>query len=304
MKKIFSIILALTFVFALAACASGKTGSSASPSPSESAQPSEASSPSAETTPSTEATPSAAETTAADDDWAYIKEKGELVIGITPYEPMNFEDESGKLVGFDTEYAEAVCAKLGVTPKFVWINWDTKEVELKAKNIDCIWNGLTVMEERKENMAFTTSYIINTQVVVVKADNASKYTDIARMSGAAVVAEAESAGESAIKKDLADAVYTAVDKQATALLEVKAGTADAAVIDATMAEAMTGEGTDYADLVVVETIDLMDEEYAIGLRLGSTAVAEFNKVTDELLKDGTLKAIAEKYGLGARLISA
>jgi polar amino acid transport system substrate-binding protein len=304
MKKIFSIILALTFVFALAACASGKTGSSASPSPSESAQPSEASSPSAETTPSTEATPSAAETTAADDDWAYIKEKGELVIGITPYEPMNFEDESGKLVGFDTEYAEAVCAKLGVTPKFVWINWDTKEVELKAKNIDCIWNGLTVMEERKENMAFTTSYIINTQVVVVKADNASKYTDIASLSGAAVVAEAESAGESAIKKDLADAVYTAVDKQATALLEVKAGTADAAVIDATMAEAMTGEGTDYADLVVVETIDLMDEEYAIGLRLGSTAVAEFNKVTDELLKDGTLKAIAEKYGLGARLISA
>jgi polar amino acid transport system substrate-binding protein len=111
MKKIVSVILALTLVFALTACA-------------------------------------------AKDDWSYIKAKGELVIGYTDYAPMNYTDDSGKLVGFDTEYAEALCAKLGVTPKFVLINWDTKEVDLKAKTIDCIWNGLTVKEDRKENMAF------------------------------------------------------------------------------------------------------------------------------------------------------
>lgn len=295
MKKLLSILLALMFIFAFAACASGTTGTSASPSAAESAQPSEAASPSAE------ASPSAAP--AADDDWSYIKAKGEIIIGITDWEPMNYYDADGKLIGFDTEYAEAVCAKLGVTPKFVVINWDTKEVELKAKTIDCIWNGLTVTEDRKANMAFTTSYIINEQVVVVKADNASKYADKASLSGAAVVAETESAGESAIAADLPDAKYTAVSSQATALLEVKAGTADAAVIDATMAEAMLGEGTDYSDLTVVQSIDLMDEEYAIGFRLDSTAVAEFNKITAELLKDGTLATIAEKYGLGARLIS-
>ena len=238
-----------------------------------------------------------------DDDLKYIQQKKELIIGITPYEPMNYEDASGKLVGFDTEYAEAVCAKLGVTPKFEWINWDTKEVDLKAKTIDCIWNGLTVNDERKENMAFTTSYIINEQVVVIRTADAAKYADKASLNGANVVAEAESAGQTAVEASLTDAKFTPVDKQATALLEVKAGTADAAVIDATMANSMTGEGTDYADLTVITNMNLTAEEYAIGFRLGSTAVAEINKITDELLKDGTLAAIAEKYGLTDRLIS-
>jgi len=237
-----------------------------------------------------------------DDDWSYIKGKGELIIGITEYAPMNYYDESGALIGFDTEYAEAVCAKLGIKPKFVIINWETKEVELKAKAIDCIWNGLTVTEERRANMAFTDSYLRNEQVVVIRSADASKFTDRASLKGAKVVAEEGSAGQAAIEKDLPEAVFTAVDSQAKALLEVKAGTADAAVIDATMATAMTGESTDYADLSVIESMNLTAEEYAIGFRLNSTAVAQFNKVTDELIKDGTLPKIAEKYELTERLI--
>jgi polar amino acid transport system substrate-binding protein len=233
---------------------------------------------------------------------AYIKEKGELIIGITPYEPMNYEDENGKLVGFDTEYAEALCAKLGVTPEFIFINWDTKEIELKSKNIDCIWNGLTVTEKRKENMAFTQSYLINEQVVVVRSSDADKYTDKASLEGANVVAEAGSAGQTAVEADLPDAKFTAVDAQTKALLEVKAGTAQVAVVDATVANSMTGAGTDYADLTVISGLNLTSEEYAIGLRLGSTAVDEFNKITLELLQDGTLDEIAEKYGLMERLI--
>lgn len=237
-----------------------------------------------------------------DDDWSYIKGKGELVIGITEYAPMNYYDEGGKLIGFDTEYAESVCAKLGIKPKFVIINWDTKEVELKAKSIDCIWNGLTVTEERRANMAFTDSYLRNEQVVVIRSADASKYTDRASLKGANVAAEQGSAGQTAVEKDLPEAVFTAVDSQAKALLEVKAGTADAAVIDATMATAMTGEGTDYSDLTVIESMNLTAEEYAIGFRLNSTAVAQFNKATEELLKDGTLLKIAEKYELTERLI--
>jgi polar amino acid transport system substrate-binding protein len=233
----------------------------------------------------------------ADDDFAYIQDKGALVIGITEYEPMNYYDESGALIGFDTEYAEAVCAKLGLTPEFIVINWDTKETELKAKSIDCIWNGLTVDDKRRENMAFTSSYMRNEQVVVVRAVDAEMYTDTASLAGASVVAEESSAGETAVLADIADAAYTAVASQASALLEVKAGTADAAVIDYTMARTMTGAGTDYDDLTIIEGIDLTDEEYAIGLRLGSTAVEAFNTATETLKADGTLAALAEKYGV-------
>lgn len=81
-------------------------------------------------------------------DLAYILDKGTLVIGITIFEPMNYY-EGDTLAGFDTEFAEAVCAELGVTPEFVVINWDTKETELAAKTIDCIWNGLTISDARR-----------------------------------------------------------------------------------------------------------------------------------------------------------
>jgi polar amino acid transport system substrate-binding protein len=238
----------------------------------------------------------------AEDDLTYLLEKGALVIGVTEYEPMNYYDADGKLVGFDTEFAEAVCAKLSLTPEFAVINWDTKEIELAAKNLDCIWNGLTVTEERRKNMAFTDSYLRNEQVVVARAADAGKYADAASLTGARVVAEAESAGEDAIKADIDGAEYTAVASQAGALLEVKAGAADVAVIDYTMARAMTGEGTDYADLAILEGIDLTDEEYAIGFRLESTAVAEFNKIIAELRSDGTLVGLAEKYDIADLLI--
>ena len=305
MKRIISIVLVLLLVFALAACATSKpTTASPSAAPaSASAAASTSAKPSASAPASASASASASTTAASGDDWAYIKQKGTLVIGYTDYEPMNFTDKSGKLVGFDTEFAEAVCKKLGVTPKFVLINWDTKEVELKAKNIDCIWNGLTVTEERKANMAFTNSYIRNEQVLVVKTADAAKYADKASLKGKNLVAETESAGQSAIEKDLKDAKFKAVDSQSKALLEVKAGTADGAVIDATMAKSMTGAGSDFADLTVITKLNLTSEEYAVGFRVGSNAAAQANQATSDLVKDGTMKKIAETYKLTERLIA-
>ena len=102
-------------------------------------------------------------------DLAYIKEKGELTIGITLFAPMNYNYENGKLIGFETEFAEAVCEKLGVKANFVEINWDTKEVELNSKNIDCIWNGMTITEDRLSNMSISVPYMQNKQVMVSKA---------------------------------------------------------------------------------------------------------------------------------------
>ncbi len=176
-------------------------------------------------------------------DLAYIKGKGKMTIGYTVYAPMNYTNDEGKFVGFDTEFAEAVCKKLGVEPEFVEINWDTKEIELAAKTIDCIWNGFTMTEEREENLDFSIPYILNKQVVVIRKADASKYTDTASLADARLVAETSSAGETAIADDenLSKAKYTAVTKQTDALLEVKSKTADAAVLDYTLANAMVGK---------------------------------------------------------------
>ena len=175
-------------------------------------------------------------------DLAYIMDKGKLTIGITIYEPMNFFDAAGNLTGFDTDFAIALCELLGVEPDFQEINWDTKEVELAAKNIDCIWNGLTVTEERRQNIEFTDSYIKNKQVVVIRKADADTFTDIASLADARLTAEIASAGESAIQEDpiLSGAPYTAMAKQTDTLMEVKAGTADAAVLDYTAAKALVG----------------------------------------------------------------
>lgn len=288
MKKIIGITLTVLLLLSLAACGSSKT-TTASPSAA---------------TESAKASP-AASAAASEDDWAYIKQKGELVIGITEAAPMNYYDKDGKtLLGFDTEYAQAVCAKLGVKAKFVVIEWASKELELKSKKIDCIWNGLTVTEDRKANMTFTDNYLTNRQVVVVKSTNASKYKDIASLKGATVVAENGSAGEEAIGSFLKDAKYTPVDSQAKALMEVKAGTSNAAVLDYTMASSLTGTGTDYADLQILTAINLGEQEfYAIGFRLNSTAVAQLNTITAGLKSDGSLKKIADKYHMADLLVT-
>ena len=138
MKKLLCTVLALGMAMSMAACGAAPAASSAAAS-SDAA--------------SSEATEAAAE----ESDLEYILGNGKMVIGYTVYEPMNYTNEDGEFVGFDTDLAKAVCAELGVEPEFVEINWDTKETELAAKSIDCIWNGLTVTEERKENMAFSQS---------------------------------------------------------------------------------------------------------------------------------------------------
>ena len=273
LKRIASAFLAGALALSLAAC-----GGSASTSAAASASGSAAGSASA----------------AAGSDLDYIKGKGKMVIGYTVYEPMNYTDADGNFTGFDTELATAVCAKLGVEPEFVEINWDTKVVELDAKSIDCIWNGMTLTEDIMANTATTKAYAKNAQVVVVKEDTA--YTSTADLAGKTVVAEAGSAGEAAIQGDenLAKADYVSKSVQTDCLMEVAAGTADA-VLDLTLANAMIGEGTDYASLKIVD--ELNAEEYGVAFRKGSDAAAAVDAAFDELKADGTMQALAEKYEL-------
>lgn len=234
-----------------------------------------------------------------DSDWSYIEKKGELVVGITYFEPMNYFDDNGELVGFETEFTKAVCEKLGVTPKFQKIDWNNKVFELDAKTIDVIWNGMTVNDELAQKIIFSTPYIRNKQVVIIKKSNADKYTDTASMANASVTAEIGSAGETAVKADEnLSKNYTGAAAQKDVLLEIKAGTTEIGVIDYVMAKASVGEGTDFSDLMIVEGVNLAPEEYAIGIRKGDTELqAKINAAIDELVKDGTLKQIAEKYDL-------
>ena len=208
---------------------------------------------------------------------------------------MNYTDADGNFTGFDTELATAVCEKLGVEPEFVEINWDTKETELAAKSIDCIWNGLTLTDDREENLACTKPYVKNAQVVVVK--DGTEYISTADLVGKTVVAEAGSAGETTIQEDenLAQADYVSKSVQTDCLMEVAAGTADAAVLDLTLASAMIGEGTDYANLKMVDELNV--EEYGVAFRKGSDVAAAVDTAFDELKADGTMGALAEKYGL-------
>ena len=261
-------------------------------------------------------TEAAAQTAATEDsDWAYIQEKGKMVVGITMFAPMNYEDETGELVGFDTELTKAVCEKLGVEPEFLEINWDSKEIELNSKNIDCIWNGMCITEERKQNMSMSAPYLLNTQALVMKADRQEEIMANGP-AGLSVVAEQGSTGEGKLLGDIPDddtvevspseffkdAKYTPVDSMAKALMEVKSGTADLAIVDSVCALAMVGEGTDYDDLVVNLDNNFGEQQYGIAFRKGSDTEAVVSAAIQELYQDGTVEAIAEKYGLSDILI--
>ncbi len=237
-------------------------------------------------------------------DLAYIKDNGKMIIGYTEFAPMNYKDDNGELIGFETEFAKAVCAELGVEPVFQLIDWGAKETELKSKTIDCIWNGMTITPGRLEEMEISTAYMANKQVLLVKAENADKYTTAEALEGANIVAEIESAGESVAKEDafFAGANYTAVDSQAKALMEVKSGVADGCVVDYVLSIGMIGEGTDYKDLVVVDELAFADEEYGIAFRKGADTCKAVNDAMKALADNGKLAEIAEKYKLTEQIL--
>ncbi len=270
-----SLLLVLLLVFALAACGGGEANKPTEPAKTEAEKTTEA--------------------VQDDSDLAYVQSNKKMIIGYTDYAPMNYYDDNGDFTGFDTELAIEVCERLGVEPDFVEINWDTKQVELEAKSIDCIWNGMTILPELSEALEITQPYVKNAQVVIVKEGTA--YDGTASLIGMEVAAEQGSAGEKAIvaDDDLKQANLVPKSLQTEALMEVKAGTVDAAVLDLTLAKTMTGPGTNYEDIVIVD--HLAEENYGVAFRKGSDICAEVNKIFDELIADGTMGALADKYGL-------
>ena len=277
MKRILGLILAGLMLFSLAACSGNNAAT-------------------------TEAT-----------DWEYIEDKGVLTIGVTNYPPMNYLDENNKWTGFDTEFAEAVGEILGVDVEFVEISWVAKEVELASKNIDCLWNGMCITEDRKEMWEVTAPYMYNTQAMVMKADKQEEI--MADITSKKVVAEAGSTGEEKItgkiddsqdasvkvvaKDYFANAEYTGVKSMAIALQDVQMGVADVAVVDSVIAQGMIeGEGSTLTDLVINTDNKFGDQYFGIAFRKGDVELCDkVNKAIDELIASGELNKIAEKYGL-------
>jgi len=228
-------------------------------------------------------------------DLAAVKKAGKLIVGITDYAPMDYKDENGNWTGFDAEFATLFAKELGVEVEFFVISdWGKKFVELSDKNIDAVWNGMTITDEAKLNSSVSNPYVLNKQVLVMKADKIANYKDAASLVDLKVAVENGSAGQDAANGAKIKNII-AVQDQGAALLEVKAGTSDACIIDSTMAEAMTGEGTDYADLTY--GLVLKDEEYGVSFRKDSDLTAKFNDFMAKIRADGTLQALADKYKL-------
>ncbi len=222
-----------------------------------------------------------------------IVEKGTLVVGITDYAPMDYRDEDNEWTGFDAEFARLVAAELGVEAEFIEIEWDNKFFELESGAIDCIWNGMTITDEAKLNSSVSDPYVVNAQVVVMSKDALADYADIDSLADLSFAVENGSAG-----MDCADELgvdYVPLDTQSAALMEVASGSADACIIDITMANAMTGEGTSYANLGY--ELALSVEEYGIAFRIDSDVTAKVNEIMAEMKADGSLQELADKYEL-------
>ena len=288
MKKLLALVLLLVMTLSMAAC-----GASEASSLTESAK-AEAS----EVVASAMAEAAEVVGDATGSDMAYVQTNGKLVVGITDFEPMDYKDDAGNWIGFDADMAAAFAASLGVSVEFVEIDWDNKIMELDGKTIDCVWNGMTLTPEVTASMECSNAYCNNAQVVIVPAAVADQYQDADSIKDLNFAVEAGSAGEQVIAE--LGYAYTSVKAQSDALMEVAAGTSDAAVIDSLMAAAMVGEGTGYADLTY--TVGLNSEEYGVGFRKGSDLAAALNEFFAASYADGSMMKCAETYGVQAAII--
>ena len=237
------------------------------------------------------------ETTVADTTPTTVAPKTVIAVGYTIYDPMNYKDESGKLVGFDTELAEKVFTNLGYEVKFQEIEWSQKYTDLNSGTIDCVWNGFTCNSAdddgilRSEKVDFSYNYMENRQVIVVRKD--SGIASAEDLVGKAGAVEEGSAGES-YAAAFEGAMIKGFTYQTDCLFEVNAGTMDFAVLDAQLAKSYAGKG-DYSNLMIVEELSSDVEYYAIGFKKGSELTALVNEQLEKLAADGTIAKLAEKY---------
>ena len=248
----------------------------------------------ADTTAATAADTTAA--AAADDSLTKVQNAGTFILGLdSAFPPMGFVDENNEIVGFDIDLAREVCKRMGVELKLQPIDWSSNILELNSGNIDCIWNGFTISEERKAEVNFTDAYMQNRQVVIVRND--SNINTLADMAGKTLCLQAGSSAADALS---ANAEFKASLKEVveltdnvTAFMELEGKTSDAILMDEIVAAYyITQNNKDYKIL----DESLADEQYGVGFRLGDNALRdEVNNQLKAMAADGTLAKISNTW---------
>lgn len=222
-----------------------------------------------------------------------IIEKGKMVVGFTEYPPMGFKLD-GEVTGFDIDIAKAVAKRLGIEAEFVYIDWDSKVLELEAGNIDMIWNGLTITEDRQKEILFSKPYF-NNRIVILTLSNTS-INSISDLAGKSVGVELQSSGQSALEKsDVMSKInemikYTSISE---AVLDLKAGGIDAIVADEIFARYAVSKDT---NSFKISNEVFNSENYGIGFRLEDIALRDkIDQIIDELAEDGTALEISLKW---------
>lgn len=225
--------------------------------------------------------------------------KDELIVGLDDtFVPMGFKEENGETVGFDVDLAKAVGEKLGKEIVFQSIDWSMKETELNNENIDLIWNGYSMTDERKETVDFSKAYLDNRQVIITLAD--SKIKTKSDLKGASVGAQNQSSAVDAIESDgdtlsqFKNGKIVTFETNNEALMDLEAGRVDAVVADEILAKYYINQRGSEKYKILSE--DFGKETYGVGIRKGDTELLDaINKAFDEVIKDGTAKKISEKW---------
>lgn len=267
MKKFLALLLAITMVSVFAGCSKNQPGNSDS-----------------------------------DDSWSKIEKAGVLKLGMdSAFPPMGYiDEETGDITGFDVEVATEVCSRLGIELKLTPINWKAQLNELNNGNVDCLWNGLSVTEERQKNMNLSEAYMRNNQIILVKKD--SSYQNLADLAGKRLSVQSGSSAAEALeeatefKASLGEIV--GLDDYSKAIQEIKNGTVDCIAIDEVVARHYLAKEPDMFRILEEDgkVISLAEEDYVIGFRKGEDALK--NKIIDtikEMAKDGKLKEISTKW---------
>jgi len=232
-----------------------------------------------------------------DSDWSYIQDKGELIVGLDDtFAPMGFRDKNNKLVGFDVDMAKAVGKELNIKIKFQPIDWDSKESELKSKNIDCIWNGMSATKERQEKMSLSNKYLNNKIIIMslnknINAKSEADLKDIkigTQADSAALETMQANKNYDSFKDNISE--YKSYDD---AILDMKAGRIDCIAIDQVLGE-YKNKKTD--EELYVSDFDFGNDFYAIGFRKEDTELT--NKVNDALkavIDSGQAEKISKKW---------
>lgn len=219
-----------------------------------------------------------------------------IVVGLDDnFPPMGFRDEKNELVGFDIDMAREAAKRMGVEVEFKPIDWSAKEAELSGKRVDALWNGLTITEERKQNIGFTAPYMENHQIIVVSAQSAIKSR--ADLAGKVVGAQDGSSAVDAAKKD--DAVFKSFKEfktfgdNVTALMDLTAGRLEAVVVDEVVGRYYVAKKPEH---YAVLDDNFGTEEYGVGVRKDDAALLSLlDKALDEMKQDGAAGQIATKW---------